>query len=112
MKQNKKPSRLSKAIVEMAKDMRSGDMLDEETYKKITSRHLGLKEKVNVETLTGDDIRAMREQAHMSQSVFAHYLNLTADYVSKLERGVKHPKGPALVLLNVIHRKGIETITG
>ena len=27
-----------------------------------------------------------------------------------LERGAKHPTGPALVLLNVIRRKGIEAI--
>jgi hypothetical protein len=29
-------------------------------------RHLGVKEKVVAEPLTGEDIRAMREQAHMS----------------------------------------------
>jgi len=31
-------------------------------------------------------------------------------YVSQLERGVKQPSGPALVLLDVIRRKGIEGI--
>jgi putative transcriptional regulator len=46
----------------------------------------------------------------MSQSVFAHYLNVTVSYVSKLERGAKRPSGTALVLLNVIRRKGIEAI--
>jgi putative transcriptional regulator len=30
--------------------------------------------------------------------------------VSQLERGAKQPSGPALVLLNVIRRKGIEAI--
>ena len=60
--------------------------------------------------LTGADIREMRERAKLSQAVFARYLNLTVDHVSKLERGEKHPTGPALVLLNVIRRKGIEAI--
>jgi len=46
----------------------------------------------------------------MSQAVFARYLNLTVGYVSQLERGAKHATGAALVLLNVIHRKGIEAI--
>jgi putative transcriptional regulator len=46
----------------------------------------------------------------MSQAVFAHHLHLTTGYVSQLERGTKHPSGPALVLLNVIRRKGIEAI--
>jgi putative transcriptional regulator len=45
---------------------------------------------------------------------FARYLNLTPnltpDHVSKLERDEKRPTGPALVLLNVIRRKGIEAI--
>jgi putative transcriptional regulator len=47
---------------------------------------------------------------HMSQAVFAHCLNLTVGYVSQLERGAKRPTGAALVLLTVIHRKGIEAI--
>ena len=46
----------------------------------------------------------------LSQAVFANYLNSTADYVSKLERGEKRPSGPALVLLDVIRRKGIDAI--
>jgi len=42
--------------------------------------------------------------------VLARYLHLTLGYVSQLERGVKQPAGPALVLLDVIRRKGIEGI--
>jgi len=109
-KENKKPSRLTKAMLETAKDMRHAGLINEADYGKITLRHLGMKEKVVTEPLTGEDIRSMREQAHMSQAVFAHYLNLTAGYVSQLERGTKRPTGAALALLNVIHRKGIETI--
>ncbi|MBV8359086.1 MAG: helix-turn-helix domain-containing protein, partial [Deltaproteobacteria bacterium] len=48
--------------------------------------------------------------AHLSQAVFARYLNLTVGYVSQLERGTKRPSGPALALLNIIRRKGIEAI--
>lgn len=106
----KKPGRLAQAMLETAKDMRSAGILDEAAYTKITMRHLDVKGKVEIEPLTGEDIRSMREQAHMSQAVFAHCLNLTAGYVSQLERGTKRPTGPALVLLNVIRRKGIEAI--
>jgi putative transcriptional regulator len=42
--------------------------------------------------------------------VFAHLLNLTTGYVSQLERDAKRPSGPALVLLDVIRRKGIDAI--
>ena len=52
----------------------------------------------------------MRIHAHMSQAVFAQYLNVTVGYVSQLERGAKRPTGAALVLLNVIHRKGIDSM--
>jgi putative transcriptional regulator len=110
MSESKKPGRLAQAMVETAKDMRRAGILDEAAYDKITMRHLGLKDKTQVEPLTGEDIRAMREQAHMSQAVFAHYLNLTVGYVSQLERGTKRPTGAALALLNVIRRKGIEAI--
>lgn len=46
----------------------------------------------------------------MSQTVFAHCLNVSAGYVSQLERGTKPPTGAVLTLLNVIYRKGIDTI--
>jgi len=60
--------------------------------------------------ISGDEIRSLRERAHLSQAVFARYLNLTTGYVSQLERGAKRSTGPALVLLNVTRRKGIEAI--
>ncbi|MGD0231875.1 MAG: helix-turn-helix domain-containing protein [Syntrophorhabdales bacterium] len=110
MKQNSKPSRLMRAILETAKDMKQAGIMDEAAYTKITMRHLGAKEAAELPPLTGKEIRAIREQAHMSQAVFAYHLNVTVGYVSQLERGAKRPTGPALVLLNVIRRKGIEAI--
>ncbi len=104
------PSRLTKALLETADDMRRAGVIDAITHAKITLRHLGDKADVLAEPISGDDIRALREEAHLSQAVFARYLNLTAGYVSQLERGAKRPRGPALVLLNVIRRKGIEAI--
>jgi putative transcriptional regulator len=109
-KETKKPSRLARAMLETAKDMRQAGLLDKAAYDKITMRHLGVKEKAKVEPLTGEDIRTIREQARMSQAVFAHCLNLTVGYVSQLERGIKRPTGAALALLNVIRRKGIEAV--
>jgi putative transcriptional regulator len=105
-----KPSRLTQALLETAKDMKDAGLLGKTNYEKITMRHLKLEDKTKIEPLTGKDIRMIREQAHMSQAVFARYLNLTVGYISQLERGSKRPIGAALVLLNVIHRKGIEAI--
>jgi len=105
-----RPSRLTKALLETADDMRRAGVMDAATHAKITLRHLGDKADAMAEPITGDEIRKLREQAHLSQAVFARYLNLTVGYVSQLERGAKRPSGPALVLLNVIRRKGIEAI--
>jgi putative transcriptional regulator len=107
---NKQPGRLMQALLETAKDMQSVGLLDEAAFEKITMRHLGVEGRAEVEPVTAEDIRAMRERAHMSQAVFARCLNLTVGYVSQLERGAKRPSGAALVLLNVIRRKGIEAI--
>jgi putative transcriptional regulator len=102
-------SQLTQALLETAKDMHHIGLLGNSAYEKITMRHLGI-QKPEIESLTAEDIRRIREQTHMSQSVFAKCLNLTVGYVSQLERGIKRPTGAALMLLNVIHRKGIEVI--
>lgn len=104
------PSRLTRALLETADDMRRVGVMDAATHEKITLRHLGGKAEAAPAPITGDEIRALREGAHLSQAVFARYLNLTVGYVSQLERGAKRPTGPALVLLNVIRRKGIDAI--
>ncbi len=109
MKKAKK-SKLTKAMLETAVGMHRAGVLSHAAYAKITKRHLGAVEAATVAPLTPKEIRSLRERANMSQAVFAHYLHLTTGYVSQLERGVKHPTGPALVLLNVIRRKGIEAI--
>ena len=109
-KAKKLPSRLAKAMLETADDMRRVGLMDKATHEKITMRHLGSGEARGQEAITGDEIRTLRERANMSQAVFAHYLNVTVGYVSQLERGAKRPTGTALVLLNVIRRKGMEVI--
>jgi len=104
----KKVSRLTRELLATAKDMRDVGIMSGETYKKITLRRLGPTPKVP--PVTGAQIRTMRERANLSQGVFARYLNVSTGYLSQLGRGVKVPNGPALALLNVIKRKGIEVI--
>jgi putative transcriptional regulator len=110
MMKKKKPSRLTKALLETADDMRRVGILDVASHEKIILRHLGDKAEIAAKPISGGEISSLRENAHLSQAVFARYLNLTVGYVSQLERGSKRPTGPALVLLNVIRRKGIDAI--
>ncbi len=102
-------AKLDEALLEMAQDFR-GHTISNETADKITMRILGNKALVKPVPLTPEQIRALREEARMSQSVFASLLNVTTGYLSQLERGAKRPTGPALALLHVIRRKGIEAL--
>jgi len=109
MSRNKKISRLNEAILEIVDDLRGG-AIKEETAEKITMRILGRVGAARPAVLTPAQIRTLRERANMSQAVFARLLNVTPGYVSQLERGAKRPTGPALAMLHVIKRKGIEAI--
>jgi putative transcriptional regulator len=105
-----KISRLTKELLETADDMRASGILTKKAHEKITMRHKGSIRPAATVSFTGEEIRSLREKCHLSQAVFANYLNLTAGYVSQLERGAKRPNGPALVLLDVIRRKGLDAI--
>ncbi len=63
-----------------------------------------------IEAFSPAAIRALREREHLSQPVFARYLNVSKNLVSDWERGVKRPGGPALRLLTVIEKRGIQAI--
>lgn len=106
----KTQNRMDAEIVEMAEAQHRLGLMDEATYRKITIRHLGKDPLATANPISGDEIRSIRENAHLSQAAFARFLNLTVGYVSQLERGAKQPKGPALTLLNVMRRKGFEAI--
>ena len=63
-----------------------------------------------VEPLAPEQIRALREREQVSQPVFARYLNVRKDAVSKWERGEKRPDGPSLKLLNLVKAKGLRAL--
>lgn len=63
-----------------------------------------------VAAMTPEEIKALREREQVSQPVFARYLNVRRDAVSKWERGEKRPNGPSLKLLNLVKTKGLQAI--
>ena len=63
-----------------------------------------------VQALSPKQIKAIRERADVSQTVFANYLNVTPNLVSKWERGEKRPSGPALKLLSLVDKHGIAAV--
>ena len=102
-----KPSRLRREILELAEAKHANGTLSPSDYRKITLRELRRPETPEI---SGKDIRALREQAQVSQAVFGKHLRISTGYVQKLERGAKRPDGPVLVLLDLIRRKGWEAI--
>ena len=65
---------------------------------------------LDVHEMTPKKIKSLREQAHLSQAVFAAVLNTSLSTVQKWEVGDKKPSGPSLKLLNLIERKGLEAL--
>jgi putative transcriptional regulator len=63
-----------------------------------------------VSPLTAREIKALREREHVSQAIFANYLNVTTSLVSKWERGEKRPSGPALKLLSLVEKHGLTAV--
>ncbi|MEO5346401.1 MAG: DNA-binding transcriptional regulator [Magnetococcus sp. YQC-9] len=63
-----------------------------------------------VQEFSPEEIRQLREESHVSQSIFANYLNVSKDSVSQWERGIKRPAGPALKLLSLVAKKGLTAI--
>jgi len=57
-----------------------------------------------------DEIKALREKNHVSQPVFARYLNTSQSTVQKWETGAKRPSGLALRLLTVVKKHGLEVL--
>ncbi len=93
---------LSAAIHELAEDLHRHGAIDKQTMREFDDSCLH-----PVEGLSPQEIRTIREQEHVSQPVFARYLNVSKNLVSDWERGVKKPGGPALRLLTLIRDKGL-----
>jgi len=64
----------------------------------------------DIRPMTAKQIRALRVREHVSQAVFAAYLNVTPGLVSQWERGAKHPAGPSLKLLSLVDKKGLSGV--
>ena len=77
---------------------------------KRTMRHFDEACLTPVRELKPEEIKAIREREHVSQTVFANYLNVTKSLVSKWERGEKKPSGASLKLLSLVEKKGLATV--
>jgi putative transcriptional regulator len=93
------------AIHETMEDLHDIGAIDKQTMREFDDACL-----TPVHVLAPEEIKAIRAREHISQPVFARYLNVSKNLVSDWERGVKKPGGSALRLLTVIQKKGLEAI--
>jgi putative transcriptional regulator len=56
------------------------------------------------------DIKRLREANHVSQPVFARYLNTSQSTIEKWETGAKRPSGMALKLLTIVQKHGLAAL--
>jgi putative transcriptional regulator len=56
-------------------------------------------------------IKSIREANHVSQPVFARYLNTSESTIEKWETGAKRPSGMALKLLTIVQKHGLQVLT-
>src|SRR5262245_49911063 len=98
-------SRIAEAIHETMRGAHKVGVIDKRTMREFDVLCLR-----TVEELSPGEIRALRERERASQAVFASYLNVTTNLVSKWERGQKRPSGAALKLLSIVKAKGLEAL--
>ncbi len=93
------------AIHETREALHKVDAIDKKTMRRFDDACL-----TPVQPLAPQQIKALREREHVSQTVFASYLNVTPNLISKWERGEKRPSGPALKLLSPVEKHGIAAV--
>ena len=98
-------SELKEAIHQTMSEMFEAGAVDKQTMRRFDESCL-----TPVQEFTPEEIRQLREKSHVSQSIFANYLNVSKDSVSQWERGIKKPAGPAQKLLSLIAKKGLPAI--
>ena len=91
-----------KVIHETMKDPHQAGVIGKITMRKFDTLCLS-----PVLPLSPKEIKEMREQANMSQPVFAEALNVSASAVKHWEIGDKFPSDAALKLLNIVKRHGL-----
>ena len=101
----KAKSRILETVHETARGLRKAGAIDLQTMREFDALCLD-----PVKAFDAAQIRRLRARAKASQAVFAAYLNTSASTVQKWETGQKKPSGPALKLLNLVAKNGLEAL--
>lgn len=101
----KAKSRIFEAVHETASDLHRLGFIDKRKMQKYEALCID-----PVPEYDAEAIRVLRKNLHLSQAVLAAVLNTSLSTVRKWEIGDKKPSGPSLKLLNLIDRKGLDSV--
>lgn len=102
---NKFKSSAFEAIHSAASGLRSVDAISQETMREFDITCLSI-----VGDLQPAEIKSLRNDLNISQSVFARYLNTSVSTIQKWEAGIKRPSGLSLKLLSVVQKHGLKVL--
>jgi putative transcriptional regulator len=98
-------SRILKAVHETARDLNAAGFIDMRRMREYDALCLD-----PIPAYSRQRIRALRQRHKLSQAVLAAVLNTSLSTVRQWEIGDKHPSGPSLKLLDLLDRKGLESL--
>ena len=98
-------SRIMNAVHETASDLHAAGFIDKRRMRDYDALCLA-----PIPDYSKAKIRALRQRHNLSQAVLATVLNTSLSTVRQWEIGDKHPSGPSLKLLDLLDRKGLESL--
>jgi putative transcriptional regulator len=101
----KAKSRILEAVHETARDLHAAGFIDKRRMRQYDVLCLA-----PVPNYSSKRIRALRKRYKLSQAVLASVLNTSVSTIRQWEIGEKRPSGPSLKLLDLLDRKGLETV--
>ncbi len=98
-------SDILETVHKTAKGLHKAKAIDKTTMRKFDALCL-----TTVVDFTPERVKHLRLSYHLSQPVFAKYLNVSDKLVKKWERGESKPTGAALKMLSLAEKKGLDAI--
>ncbi len=96
---------MSEVAYNMAKALYDVGEIDSVTLREFEPDNLP-----ELKKLSSTEIKKIRLREKVSQTVFAHYLNISPSTVRQWEQGEKHPRGLSLKVLYVVAQKGLSVL--
>lgn len=96
---------IQSVVLESARGLRDAGIMDETAMREFEALCLP-----PVRSYKADEIKRIRLRCQASQAAFAAYLNVSKTSVIKWEAGEKKPCPAAVKLLNLVDRKGLESV--